>query len=217
MDINGVFNPENKFFMFMEKVMNLCFLGIVWALFSLPVITAGASTAAFFQYTLRLTRDEEGYVWKTFWDGFKKNFFSATLLWIVMAAAGVFLAADLYGCQFLPFPGTVKWAIRILLASIIFVYLLTMIYVFPLNAFFKIPVRKVIKDSVVMAVGNLHISAVALLIFGAGALLTWYFTELFMIWFAFAGYLVSLLLRRVFERYVENDVENADKDEKIIE
>lgn len=206
MDINGIFNPENKFFMFMEKVMNLCLLGMFWVLFSLPVITAGASTTAFFQYTLRLTRDEEGYVWKTFWNGFKKNFFSATLLWIVMVAAGAFLAVDLYGCKFLPFSGTVKWGIRILLVSIIFVYLLTIVYVFPLSAFFKIPLKKVIWDSFVMAVGNLHISVVALLIYGTGALLAWYFTELFMIWFALAGYLVSLLMRRVFERYMESDV-----------
>lgn len=214
MDINGIFNPENKFFMFMEKVMNLCLLGIFWALFSLPVITAGASTAAFFQYTLKLARDEEGYVWKTFWNGFKKNFFSATLLWIVMAAVGAFLAADLYSCQFLPFSGTVKWAVRILFVSIILVYLLTLIYVFPLSAFFKISLKKVIKDSFVMAVGNLHISAVALLIYGAGGLLTWYFTELFMVWFAFAGYLVSLLFRSVFERYMGSDVENDDEKEK---
>ena len=81
MDLNGIFNPQNKFFMFMEKVMNLCLLGILWALFSLPVITVGASTAALFQYTLRLTRDEEGYVWKSFWNAFKKNFVPATMVW----------------------------------------------------------------------------------------------------------------------------------------
>ena len=137
MNINGIFNPQNKFFMFMEKVLNLCLLGILWGVFSLPVVTAGASTAALFHYTLQLTRDEEGYVWKTFWKGFKKNFVSATLLWIAAAAVGVFLIVDLYGCQFLPFPGGGKWAVRVLLISLIFVYLLTMIYVFPLTAFFQ--------------------------------------------------------------------------------
>lgn len=86
MDLNRIFNPQNKFFMFMEKVMNLCLLGILWALFSLPVITVGASTAALFQYTLRLTRDEEGYVWKSFWNAFKKNFVPATMVWAAAAA-----------------------------------------------------------------------------------------------------------------------------------
>ena len=213
MDINGIFNPENKFFMFMEKVMNLCLLGILWALCSLPVITAGASTAALFQYTLRLTRDEEGYVWKTFWKAFKKNFVSATVLWIAAVLAGLFLVVDLYGCQFLPFSGTIKWAVRVLLASIIFVYLLTMIYVFPLIAFFKIPFRKTVKDAFVMAMGNLYVSVTILVIYGICAALTWYFTELFMIWFAFGSYLASHFLRGVFEKYMESDVEIASDEQ----
>lgn len=207
MNINGIFNPQNKFFMFMEKVMNLCLLGILWAIFSLPVVTAGASTAALFSYTLQLTRDEEGYVWRTFWKGFKKNFVSATLLWIAAAAVGGFLAVDLYGCQFLPVSGTGKWAVRVLLISLIFVYLLTMIYVFPLTAFFKVSIQKTIKDSFIMAMGNLYVSVTILVIYAVCAVLTWYFTELFMIWFAFGSYLASLFLRRVFEKYLEDNVE----------
>ena len=82
MNINGIFNPENRFFTFMDKVMNLCFLGILWALFSLPVITIGASTTALFQYTLKLIRNEEGYVWRSFRKSFVKNFVPATLLWL---------------------------------------------------------------------------------------------------------------------------------------
>lgn len=214
MNSNGIFNPQNKFFIFMEKVMDLCFLGILWAVFSLPVITAGASTAALFWYTLQLTRDEEGYVWKTFWKGFKKNFVSATILWIAAAAAGIFLTADLYVCQFLPFPEAGKWAVRVLLISLIFVYLLTMIYVFPLNAFFSISLKKAIMDSFVMAVGNLHVSVTILVIYGISAVLTWYFTELFMIWFAFGSYLASLFLRRVFEKYMEDCVEIASDEEE---
>ena len=212
MDLNRIFNPQNKFFMFMEKVMNLCLLGILWALFSLPVITVGASTAALFQYTLRLTRDEEGDVWKSFWNAFKKNFVPATMVWAAAAAAGLFLVADLYCCQFLPFPGAVKWAVRVLFGSLIFVYLLTIIYVFPLTAFFKISVKKTIKDAFVMAMGNLYVSVTVLVIYALCAFLTWYFTELFMIWFAFGSYLASLFLRRVFEKYMEGDVEIAGEE-----
>ena len=205
MNINGIFNPQNKFFMFMEKVMNLCLLGIFWAVFSLPIVTAGASTAALFHYTLQLSRDEEGYVWESFWKGFKKNFVSATLLWIAAALAGIFLTVDLYVCQFLPFSGALKWAIRVVLISLIFVYLLTIIYVFPLISFFKISFWKTIKDSFIMAMGNLYVSVTVLVIYGICAFLTWYFTELFMIWFAFGSYFSSIFLRRVFERYIEDE------------
>ena len=114
---------------------------------------------------------------------------------------------------FLPCPGAVKWAVRVLVLEALFSYLLTIIYVFPLTAFFsKISVKKTIKDAFVMAMGNLYVSVTVLVIYALCAFLTWYFTELFMIWFAFGSYLASLFLRRVFEKYMEGDVEIAGEE-----
>ena len=95
-NVNGIFNPQNRFWSFIEKIVNLCVLSFLWLLFSLPIVTAGAATTAMFQYTLKLARDEEGYVWQTFWKGFKQNFVQATGLWSLMAAAGAFLVRELY-------------------------------------------------------------------------------------------------------------------------
>ncbi len=211
MNINGIFNPENRFFTFMDKVMNLCLLGIFWALFSLPVITIGASTTALFQYTLKLTRNEEGYVWRSFRKGFTKNFIPATLLWLGAAAAGLFLALDFYCCRFLPFSAGIKWAVRVFFASLIFVYLLTMVYLFPLTAFFRFSIKKTVANAFVMAMGNLHVSITILVIYALFGVLTWLFTELFMIWFAFASYLSSHFLRWVFERYMEAEGEESEE------
>ena len=67
-----------------------------------------------------------------------------------------------------------------------------------------------------MAMGNLYVSVTVLVIYALCAFLTWYFTELFMIWFAFGSYLASLFLRRVFEKYMEGDVEIAgDEGENV--
>ena len=57
MNVNGIFNPQNRFWSFIENMMNLCVLGLLWLLCSLPLITAGASTAAMFHYTLELTKN----------------------------------------------------------------------------------------------------------------------------------------------------------------
>ena len=88
---NGLFNPENRFWVFMEKIMNLCVIGFLWLLFSLPVITIGASTTALFSYTLKLTRNEEGYIFKSFWKSFRENFVLSTVIWLASAAVGGFL------------------------------------------------------------------------------------------------------------------------------
>ncbi len=217
MNINGIFNPENRFFTFMDKVMNLCFLGILWALFSLPVITIGASTTALFQYTLKLIRNEEGYVWRSFRKSFVKNFVPATLLWLGAVAAGLFLILDLYCCQFLPFPEGIKWVARVVLVSLIFVYLLTIIYLFPLTAYFRFSIKKTVGGAFVMAMGNLYVSVTILVIYALFGVLTWVFTELFMIWFAFASSLSSHFFRWVFEKYMALDEEKANSMEEKIE
>lgn len=204
-NMNRFFNPENRFWAFMERVTDICVLSFFWFLFSLPVVTMGAATTALFQYTLRLTADEEGYVWKTFRQGFRSNFLQATLLWIGSILVGLFLAFDLWCCQFLAPFGVVRVAVTFLLAAIIFVYLLTIIYLFPLIAFFHVGTKKAVCDAFVMAAGNLHISITILVIYGVAGVATYFFPMLFMFWFALASYAASFFYRFVFCKYVADD------------
>lgn len=206
-NINRFFNPENRFWAFMERVTDICVLSFFWFLFSIPVVTAGAATTALFQYTLRLTADEEGYVWKTFREGFKKNFGQATILWIGAVIVGTFLVFDLWCCQFLAPLGAVRFFAFFLLIGAIFVYLLTIIYLFPLLAFFHVDTRKVIRDSFVMSVGNLHVSVTILVIYGITAVVTYFFPMLFMFWFALGSYVASFFYRFIFYKYIKDDEE----------
>ena len=42
--MNHLFNPENRFWNFMNKITDVFLLGILWFLFSIPVVTMGAET-----------------------------------------------------------------------------------------------------------------------------------------------------------------------------
>ena len=211
-DVNGLFNPENRFWSFMDKIMNLCAAGVLWFLFSLLLITVGAATTALFGYTLKLARNEEGYLWKSFWHGFKENFVTSTLVWLGALVLGIFLAVDLFACQFLPVAGVLRWGVRALLASLVFVYFLTIIYLFPLIAAFRVPLKKAVKDAVVMGVGNLYVSVTVLVIYGIFGVVTWFFPILFMVWFALAAYFSSHLLYSVFMRYLPEKDENDNSE-----
>ena len=199
---NGLFNPENRFWVFMEKIMNLCVIGFLWLLFSLPVITIGASTTALFSYTLKLTRNEEGYIFKSFWKSFRENFVLSTVIWLASAAVGGFLMTDLYACQFLPVKGIIRWGIRVILVSLLFVYFLTVIYLFPLIASFRVSFKKAVGSALVMGVGNLYVSVTILVIYGIFGVIAWFLPVLFMVWLALACYFSSHFFYSVFERYL---------------
>ena len=66
-------------------------LNLLWIVCSLPVITAGASTTALFYCTLKLHKDGDIRVLHDFFKSFKRNFRQSTLIWILMAAAGIFI------------------------------------------------------------------------------------------------------------------------------
>lgn len=201
--INAVFNPENRFWMFMDKVTDAVIISILWLVCSLPVVTMGAATTAVFQFTLHQVRDEEGYVWKSFFHAFRQNFRQATVLWLGGLAVGTFLAVDLYVCMRIPMPGSLRLASLAGLACLGLIYLLTMVYVLPLIACFQVRTKAAVRDAFVMAVGNLPVSLLILVIYGAFAVLACYRPGAAVFCVGLAIFVSSYLFHFVFRRYGE--------------
>ena len=202
--MNHLFDPENRFWSFMNKIMDVFFIGILWFVFSIPIVTAGAAFTALYQFTLKQTDDEEGYVWKSFWRAFVKNFRQSTLLWLAVLASGAFLAADLYACLHMDLPGVWRSMSFGILACLAVLWLLTALYLFPLISRYDRPMGLIVKDAFVMAVGNLTVSVTILVIYAAFLALSWLLPILFPIFIALGAFVSSYLFRYVFSRYWED-------------
>lgn len=208
--MNYLFNPENKFWSFMNKITDVFFLGILWFVFSIPVITAGAATTSLYQFTLKQTDDEEGYVWKNFWRVFRENFRQATVLWMMVLAVGAFLAADMWACLQIPVSGPVRVVCFGVLLCLGFVYALTVLYIFPILSRFDLPVKTIVTHSFVMAMGNLYVSVTILVIYILFGVATYYITILFPVFMGLAAFISSYFFRHVFSRYWEETQESED-------
>ncbi|MEM5591394.1 YesL family protein [Niallia circulans] len=68
----------------LTKVANLLYLSLLWTVFSLPIITIGASTAALYYAAHYAIREEEGYIFQQFWKAMKSSFNQATITWIFL-------------------------------------------------------------------------------------------------------------------------------------
>ena len=66
----SVDSPLYKFILTFWEIVKLNFF---WLLFSLPVVTIGASTTAAFSVGLKMADGSEGYIFKTFLEAFKEN------------------------------------------------------------------------------------------------------------------------------------------------
>ena len=68
-----LFSIDGPLYNFFSRLLDMIKLNILWFLFSLPVVTISASTAAAFSITLRMVDEREGYIAKQFWTAFKAN------------------------------------------------------------------------------------------------------------------------------------------------
>ena len=134
-----IFSYDSKFSQILLKIANACYLNLLWFLCSLPIVTLGASTNALYYVTLKMVRDEEGSVTRMFFRSFRENFRQATVLWLILLAAGAVLAGDGY-ILFHLFRSTtgaiaVFWTLLFALVIVAAIaYAVVLIYVFPLVA-----------------------------------------------------------------------------------
>ncbi len=86
----------------LSGLIDLIFAGLLWLLCSLPVVTLGASTTALYYTVMKCIRHNRGRVSPTFFHGFRSNFRTATLIWLLFLLWFGIGAADAYAFGFFP-------------------------------------------------------------------------------------------------------------------
>ena len=100
-----------------NKFCDLIALNFLTLIFSIPVITIGASSAAMHYVLLKIFRDElVGGVFRSFLTAFKTNFKQATLLWLIYMPIGLLIVLDLllFHKGLLPLPAILKYLLIVL-------------------------------------------------------------------------------------------------------
>ena len=133
------FSYESKFSQLLLKLCYACYLNLLWFVCSIPIVTIGASTTALYYASLKVVRDEDSHVAALFFRSFRQNFKQATVLWLILLGAGLFLGADGYILYHLRLSsnGTMAVMWTLILAVVIaaaVVWVIVAEYVFPLLA-----------------------------------------------------------------------------------
>lgn len=143
---------DNPIVLFLTNFFNLLALNILFLVSCIPLVTIGAALTALHSVCLQMLKEEDPSIWKTYWHAFRQNFRPATMLWIIILAAGLFLGSDLYilykvidsTWMFLQIP---VWCMLFLVLSLYF-------YGFPLLASYECSFRQLLKNALLLAVGN---------------------------------------------------------------
>ncbi|NLK22273.1 MAG: YesL family protein [Epulopiscium sp.] len=207
---NGIFSVDGPLYKFGGLVFDLFMLNLLWLLFCIPIVTAGASTTALFYVAGKRVRKEEGYLFRDFWKSFKMNFMQSTIVWIILLIAYFILYVNIMNI------GNVGTMARFIMPIqiIILIELVVMsIYMFALLSRFYMTIGGLFKTSLIMA--NKHIITTFLCIFAfAGVVFFIKIWPLFIFFFVSTYALwSSYFLDRIFKKYIPKTEEEIEEPE----
>lgn len=203
-----MFDLDSKLFQIISRIGDLVLLNILFLFSSIPVFTIGASTTALYSVTKKMTKNEEGYIARSYFKAFKENFKQSTIMWLILLMIILILSADLYIGNLIEnelwrtfFKG------GILLAWMIAMFVI--IYSLTLQCTFENTIKNTMKNALIISLGHAPWSIViviltmspfiALMQFGqyiAGQLLA-----MMLIWFSGVAYINSFILNRIYKKY----------------
>ena len=149
----NIFEEGSPFQRFLNKMADLLILNLIALLMCLPIITAGASLTAMHYVLLKMVRGEEGYIVKSFFRSFKREFRQATVLWIVFMALAALMASNLT----LVLQGTGRFPIWLPSSILVvaFLELMFMIYTFAMLSRFDNSIYQTLINAVTLTFSEL--------------------------------------------------------------
>ena len=200
-----MFSIEGKFFKALTKAGDFLILGFLGFVFSIPVITMGASITAMFYVGMKLV----GFI-----KSFKQNFKQGFLIELIIGIVAALLIADIRICY--------MWAkadggvpIRLLMFAAIGLLLVlsaVALYAFPMLSKFENTVIGILKNALLLCMHHLPQTLIMLFItYGLIVFSINYFTA-FIVTIPLILYIDSYVLSRIFLIYVKkSQEENAVK------
>ena len=198
----------------LSKLADLIWLNILATICCIPIITIGASLTALHYVVLKMVKDEEGYITRSFFKSFRENFKQATLMWLMLLVVFILLVADFMIFRFsgIVFPG---WC-QIALTAIAVLIMFATMHLFPLLSRYENSIRATYKNSLFMGILHLPKTILMMLCWIVPIVITIYVERFFPIVF-FLGisgpaFLNALLYKKSFQQLEPETEIKSDAD-----
>lgn len=210
------FNFDNVVFRALSKLVDCVVVTFLWLLFSLPVFTIGASTTALYYTVHKCIRRSRGYVFSTFWHGFKTNFKQSTCMWLIMLVIYGVLYYDTYMMGAILQSGQKIGNLFYFFLILSILVTIWSFYVFAYTARFENTKRAIFKNCAVIGLVNFPSSLLVLVVLVISGILIYLLPILIFLVPACAFISLDLILERVFRKYMSpEDLAEEKESDKL--
>lgn len=203
--MENLFRYDSKFWEILEEISDIVILNFLFIIFSIPIITIGASSSALYTVSLKKTNEENISVFKEFMRSFKSNFKISTLAWIftIILASMLFLDFYISNLISIKFIGLVLKFISTLV-SILLIFNIT--YLFPMISKFDNTLKNTIINStiisiqylpytIIMSILNVLWIVLLFLLYNSYHYILFFYI---IMGFGIVSYINSIILNRIF-------------------
>ena len=196
----------------LDQVTDTVLLSLVFLLFSIPLVTIGASFTALYYTANKVHRHNRGYMFQEFLRSFKRNFKQSTLAWLLFLIMGAILGGDLYYVlRIMPSSGLGAF-LNIFFIVVAALLVIWASYVFPYIARFEDTLRVTMKNCAFLSILHFPSSLLLLLLAAGSLLLIWLFLPLAVIVPGGMAIWQGDILEGIFRRYMsEEDQKKEDE------
>ena len=214
-----LFDLDSPIMNFFGKLADLIILNILAFVCCIPIVTAGASMTALYYVCLKMVRNEEGYIMKSFFKSFKQNFRQATIIWLIWLVVMLIFVGDMviFVKSGLVFP---SW-IKIVFLAVVFLSFFATMHVFPILSRFENTVGNTYKNSLLMGVVAFPKTILMMVVWLVPSFLTIYVPPMTPIALCLGisgpAFISAMLYNGTFKRFEPKDEEEKDADQWFIE
>lgn len=215
MKMEGI-NFDNPVFHAISRVADLLILNVLWLVTSIPIITIGASTTAFYYTAMKTMTEDDGYIVQKFFKSFRLNFKQSTIIWLIMLVLGAIFGTNVYTWVANSGMGIAKAMLAISLAIFV-IYSMILIYIFPVQAKFENKIAQNIKNAWIMSVANFPLTVVMLALIAAAGYMSYLQIEFLLLMVVIGcgilGYIQAGIFSYIFKKYIPEDAKKTDDDD----
>ena len=208
--MNRLFGLDSPVMAFLSRLADLIWLNLLTLICCIPVVTAGAAFTALHYVCIKMVRDEDGYLTKSYFKSFKQNFLQATGMWLLFLLAALIMAVDFFFV--FRMEGDFVFALQVALSAVSLFLICSLLYWLPLLSRFENTILHTIKNAFLVSILNFPRTIAILVIYGAFFFFYWMLSVrilplILLMGISLPVYLASYLFSAVFKKLEPSEEE----------
>lgn len=148
--MRGLFSIDGPVMTFLNKAADLVILNVLYLICCVPIVTIGAATTALYYVSLRMAKEEEGYVAKDFFRSFKENFKQSTIIWLILLCIGLVVGGEFILINRME--GSLVTVVQCIVYIGVLLFSFEFLYVFPVLARFENTIKNTMKNALFISI-----------------------------------------------------------------